>query len=133
MKRLYPKQKYDKFASIRDMLDFAAEKYGDKVQYRYFTKGTEIGEMTFRQFREAVDRVGTALAARGLRGATVAILAESRPEWMVSFCAVVCGGGMVVSSTKFSSYSYFRMEWYTPSPVPDMTTKRVPGARRMRP
>ncbi len=100
MKRLYPKQKYDKFASIRDMLDFAAEKYGDKVQYRYFTKGTEIGEMTFRQFREAVDRVGTALAARGLRGATVAILAESRPEWMVSFCAVVCGGGMVVPMDK---------------------------------
>ena len=29
------------------MLDYAAETYGDKVQYRYFTKGTEIGEMTF--------------------------------------------------------------------------------------
>ncbi len=100
LKRIYPKQKFDKFASIRDMLDFAAEQYGDKVQYRYFTKGTEIGEMTYRQFREDVDRVGTALAARGLRGATVAILAESRPQWMVAFCAVVCGGGMVVPMDK---------------------------------
>ena len=100
MKRILPKQKFDKFASIRDMLDYAAETYGDKVQYRYFTKGTEIGEMTYREFREDVDRVGTALAARGLRGATVAILAESRPEWMVSFCAVVCGGGMVVPMDK---------------------------------
>jgi long-chain acyl-CoA synthetase len=100
LKRILPKQKFDKFASIRDMLDYAAETYGDKVQYRYFTKGTEIGEMTYREFREDVDRVGTALAARGLRGATVAILAESRPEWMVSFCAVVCGGGMVVPMDK---------------------------------
>ncbi|MBR4054714.1 MAG: AMP-binding protein [Clostridia bacterium] len=100
MKRIYPKQKFDKFASICDMLDFAAEQYGDKVQYRYFTKGTEIGEMTYRRFREDVDCVGTALAARGLRGATVAILAESRPQWMVAFCAVVCGGGMVVPMDK---------------------------------
>ena len=100
LKKIFPKPQMDKFASIRDLLDFAAETYGDSVLYRYFTKGTEIGEMTYRQFREHVDRLGTALAARGLRGATVAILAESRPEWMVSFCSVVCGGGVVVPMDK---------------------------------
>ncbi len=100
LKKIFPKPQMDKFASVRDLLDFAAESYGDSILYRYFTKGTEIGEMTYRQFREQVDRLGTALAARGLRGATVAILAESRPEWMAAFCSAVCGGGVVVPMDK---------------------------------
>lgn len=100
LKRIYPKPQADKFASIRDILDYAADTYGDTVLYRYFVKGSEIGEITYRSFREQVDRLGTALAARGLRTATVAILAESRPEWMAAFSAVICGGGVVVPMDK---------------------------------
>lgn len=100
MKRVYPKPQADKFASIRDIFDYAADSYGDTVLYRYFVKGSEIGEMTYRAFRGQIDQIGTALAARGLRTATVAILAESRPEWMVAFGAVICGGGVVVPMDK---------------------------------
>ncbi len=100
MRKIFPKPQADKFASIRDILDYAAETYGDSVLYRYFVKGSELGEITYREFREQVNRIGTALAARGLRTATVAILAESRPEWMATFCAVVCGGGTVVPMDK---------------------------------
>lgn len=100
LKQYLPKPQIDKFASIRDILDYAASAYGDTILYRYFTEGSEIGELSYRQFREQVDCLGTALAARGLRTATVAVLSESRPEWMVSFCAVVCGGGVIVPMDK---------------------------------
>lgn len=100
MNKLYPKQQCEKFASIRDLLDTAASKYGDVVLYRYFVKGSEIGEITYGQFRADIDRIGTALSARGLRTATVAVLSESRPEWMVSMLASVCGGGVVIPMDK---------------------------------
>ncbi len=100
LKRVYPKPQADKFASIRDMLDYTASSYGDAILYRYFVEGSEIGEISYRQFREQVDCLGTALAARGLRTATIALLSESRPEWMTAFCAVVCGGGVVVPMDK---------------------------------
>ncbi len=100
MKQKYPKPQCEKFAGIRELLDHAASTYGDAVLYRYFKKGTEIGELTYKQMREQVDCLGTAIAARGLRTSTVAILSESRPEWMISFCAIVCGGGMAVPMDK---------------------------------
>lgn len=100
LKRYLPKPQIDKFASIRDILDYAASTYGDAILYRYFTDGSEIGELSYRQFREQVDALGTALAARGLRTSTIAVLSESRPEWMLTFCAVVCGGGVIVPMDK---------------------------------
>lgn len=100
MKRYLPKPQIDRFASIRDILDYSVSAYGDAILYRYFTDGSEIGELSYRQFREQVDALGTALAARGLRTSTVAVLSESRPEWMVTFCAVVCGGGVIVPMDK---------------------------------
>lgn len=100
MKRYLPKPQIDKFSSIRDILDYAASSYGDAILYRYFTNGSEIGEVSYRSFRSQVDALGTALAARGLRTSTIAVLSESRPEWMLSFCAVVCGGGVVVPMDK---------------------------------
>ena len=100
LKRHLPKPQIDKFASIRDLLDYAASSYGDRILYRYFTKGSEIGEISYREFRSQVDSLGTALAARGLRTSKIAVLSESRPEWMLTFFAVVCGGGVIVPMDK---------------------------------
>ena len=100
LKRHLPKPQIDKFASIRDLLDYAASSYGDRILYRYFTQGSEIGEISYREFRSQVDSLGTALAARGLRTSKIAVLSESRPEWMLTFFAVVCGGGVIVPMDK---------------------------------
>lgn len=100
LKRYLPKPQIDKFASIRDLLDYAASAYGDTILYRYFTQGSEIGEISYRDFRSQVDSLGTALAARGLRTSKIAVLAESRPEWMLTFFAVICGGGVIVPMDK---------------------------------
>lgn len=100
LKRYLPKPQIEKFAGIRDILDYAASTYGDAILYRYFTQGSEIGEISYRTFRSQVDSLGTALAARGLRTSTIAVLSESRPEWMLTFCAVVCGGGVIVPMDK---------------------------------
>lgn len=100
LKRYFPKPQIEKFAGIREILDYAASTYGDTVLYRYFTQGSEIGEISYRSFRSKVDSLGTALAARGLRTSTIAVLSESRPEWMLTFCAVVCGGGVIVPMDK---------------------------------
>ena len=100
LKRSLPKPQIDKFASIRDLLDHAASSYGDTILYRSFTQGSEIGEISYREFRSQVNSLGTALAARGLRTSKIAVLSESRPEWMLTFFAVVCGGGVIVPMDK---------------------------------
>lgn len=96
-KRQIPKRQIERFADLRDMLDYASAAYGENVLYRWM-KGNdlEISEMTFRKFRTNVNRLGTALTARGLRTSRIAILSESRPEWMTVFCSVICGDGLVI-------------------------------------
>lgn len=95
--RPLPKRQVDRFSNLRDLLDHSADRFGDKVLYKWFAKDrTTINEMTFRQFRSQVNYLGTALSARGLRDAKMAIVSEERPEWMMAFLSVLCGGGLAI-------------------------------------
>lgn len=97
LKNIYPPERYEKFTDIKYLVEASAEKYGDKTLFKYFDPdGSQVHEMSYAEFGEACNSFGTALSAYGLLGKRLAILSESRPEWVVSYVVAIGGGGVVI-------------------------------------
>lgn len=58
------------------------EKMGEKVEYK---------NITYKMLQEDINRLGTALIDLGLQGKRIAIIAENRYEWCLSYIATLCG------------------------------------------
>jgi len=90
-----------KIKSIKDMMETSVELYSDKTAFLYKPKGSDkYVPVTFRQFKDDVDALGTALIDLGLKGGRIAIIGENRYEWAVSYMAAVNGTGIVVPLDK---------------------------------
>ena len=90
-----------KVRDLRDLVNYAAAQYGDGAAYLYKEKlGGEYLPISFRQFREDVYSLGTALLAAGYKGKHIAVIGESRYEWIVTYFAVACGLGVIVPLDK---------------------------------
>ncbi|BCJ86844.1 long-chain-fatty-acid--CoA ligase [Effusibacillus dendaii] len=78
------------------LLDTAG-KYPDRVAVRYYDQS-----MTYQQLLDRVDRLATALAATGLqKGDRAAVMFPNRPEYIISYYAVLRAGGIVVQVNPF--------------------------------
>ncbi|NLW11735.1 MAG: AMP-binding protein [Clostridiaceae bacterium] len=56
--------------------------------------------VTYKKYSEDVDAFGTFLMSQGLKSARIAILAETRYEWYISYMSTVNGAGIVVPLDK---------------------------------
>jgi len=89
-----------KITSLKDMVKQSAEKFSN---YDAFTLKNSQGNfygITFRQFQDQMNALGTAMLDLGLKNAMVAVLSENRYEWCLSYLAVVNGAGVIVPLDK---------------------------------
>ncbi|MGE5474076.1 MAG: AMP-dependent synthetase/ligase [Ignavibacteriales bacterium] len=94
----YPVRPID---SLKDLLEQSCELFKRNKAFVYKKKGVdEIQSVTYGDFKSTVDAFGTALISLGLKDARIAILAENRYEWAVSYFAVAGGTGIVVPIDK---------------------------------
>ncbi|MDD2269039.1 MAG: AMP-binding protein [Eubacteriales bacterium] len=100
MSNVYYKIKYPKPESLRDMLKDSVAKYGDKACFRYVTASDDISSVSYNEFYSIINSLGTALTALGLPGRRIAILSESRYEWIASYITAIVGGGVVIPLDK---------------------------------
>ena len=90
-----------KVTDLRDLLNYAAMKYGSGEAYLYKEKvGGEYLPVSFARFREDVYSFGSALLADGYQGKHIAVIGENRYEWIVTYFAVACGLGVIVPLDK---------------------------------
>ena len=90
-----------KVTDLRDLMNYAASKYGSGAAYLYKEKvGGEYIPISFERFREDVYSFGSALLADGFRGKHIAVIGENRYEWIVTYFAVACGLGVIVPLDK---------------------------------
>ena len=94
------KNVYSMPESIRAVLKESAEKYGDKIFYKYFTAPNEVSEMSYRQLYSTYKRVGSAICSLGLNGKKIAIIGDNSPMWMISLMAVIGSGSVAVPLDK---------------------------------
>ncbi len=97
-KRLH---KCDKFASLKEMINLSAQKHGDKPAFRFKTdKPGEFRNITFNEFLNDINALGTKLINMGLSDKRIAIISDNRYEWALAYMAIACGTGVVVPLDK---------------------------------
>lgn len=97
-KRLH---KCDKFANLKEMINLSAQKHGDKPAIRFKTdKPGEFRNITFNDFLNDINALGTKLINMGLSDKRIAIISDNRYEWALAYMAIACGTGVVVPLDK---------------------------------
>ncbi len=78
---------------LYDVLAIAAVDHADKPATTFFG-----AELTFREIKRRVDRLATALAARGIvKGDRVGIMLPNSPQYIISAFAILRLGGIIVN------------------------------------
>ena len=96
-----PLYKVEKITDLKDMINKSVEKFSDRPAYVFKTeKKGEFKEITYKQLKNDIDSLGTALINLGLEGKRVAVIGENRYEWGVTYLAVVNGTGIIVPLDK---------------------------------
>ena len=89
--------KVEKITDLKDMITKSAEKFGDKAAFRY---KEDVGNISFKEFYNQINALGTQLIEMGLKGKKIAVISENRYEWCLTYMATVCGVGCVVPLDK---------------------------------
>lgn len=98
--KLYPAKE---FYTIREIIKDAVKKYASNTAFIIKNKAgsnEKYTKITYKQFDEEIDALGTALIKRGLKGKRIAIISPNRYEWALSYFATVNGTGIVVPLDK---------------------------------
>lgn len=91
------------FNNIREIIKNAVKKHPEnKAFILKEKKDKEIiyKDITYKQFDEDIDGLGTALINMGLKGKRIAIIGKNRYEWILSYLSVINGTGIVVPLDK---------------------------------
>lgn len=99
MLKQYDLYSHTKVSTIKELLDYCADSYGEKTAFIYADKKAETS-VSFRQFRSDVNAFGTYLYANGYYCKHVAVLGENSYEWILTHFAVTCGGNVIVPIDK---------------------------------
>lgn len=89
-------------SDLKDMLKQSVQLFGEKTAFR-LKPNKEIEEyvdISYNQFGDDINNLGTALLNLGLKDETINIISDNRYEWAVSYLAVVNGVGIVAPLDK---------------------------------
>jgi len=107
MEEWYIVAKYENLYEVRpirdlkDMITSSVELFGEKAAFLVKRGGSaDYTPVSYRQFKQDIDALGTALVNLGLKDKRIAIISENRYEWNVSYLAVLCGTGIAVPLDK---------------------------------
>ena len=95
----YPLHKANKFKNFRELINGAPSCYGGRDMFRIKQNGAVRG-ISAEEFWAMVEGLGSALLEMGLLDAKVAVIGDALLEWIVTYYAAVCGGGVIVPVDK---------------------------------
>lgn len=85
---------------LRDMLEQSAKLFGDKNAFMVKNADDKYEGITYSQFKDDVDALGTALMDLGLKDRFIAVIGENRYEWCVTYLSAANGTGTIVPLDK---------------------------------
>ena len=101
-KKNYPLYETTHFSDIREMVENAGKRFGDRPAFHYkkVPNAKEVSVFTYAESRDYVRALGTELIAMGMRDTNVAIVGEASPEWVFSYFALMSIGAVTVPIDK---------------------------------
>lgn len=100
LEKIYPAEKFD---TIREYINKAVEKYGDKEAFIVKNKEKKEGKytkITYKQFKKDIEELGTGLIEMGLQGKKIAVIGNNTYEWATTYISVLCGVGIIIPLDK---------------------------------
>lgn len=98
-KKKYENQLYDVsyFETLKELVDNSVLKFSDRAAYMYKDDHKEpFKTMTYAEFKDDQNAIGTALIERGFKGSKIAVIGDNSHRWALSYYSVVCGVGVIV-------------------------------------
>lgn len=87
--------------TIKQLITETIEEHPDNVAYMYKkTHGETYQGVTYAEFAEAYNSLGTELLHMGLKDAKIAVLGENSWKWALTYLTVVSGVGVIVPIDK---------------------------------
>lgn len=83
-------------SNLKDMLEQSTKLFGEKDAFWLKAKNDSYEGVTYKDLKNEVDALGTALVKLGLKDKFIAVIGENRYEWCVTYLAAVNGTGIVV-------------------------------------
>ncbi|MBE6701145.1 MAG: AMP-dependent synthetase [Ruminococcaceae bacterium] len=83
------------FASIKELMQTAAKEGGEKLAFRY-KKGGKVVDVTYTEFYNTTQALGTALSHRGLTDGHLACIGENSYNWIVAYLTVLQSKGVYI-------------------------------------
>ncbi len=95
----YPLYEIDTVSNLKELLNYCAEKHGDKVAFVWESKDKHFS-VSFNDFKADVNALAAYFVSLGFVNEKVAILGENSYEWIVAFFAIAISGNVVVPIDK---------------------------------
>ena len=108
LKPVYPSEEHE---NVPALLDYAAEEYGDDIAFilkdkKAGKKGKPVyRNITYRELKEDVIRLGAGMLASGIRNARIAIIGENSYHWQLAYLSAMSGLGICVPLDKGLPYT----------------------------
>ena len=87
--------KVTKVKSIKEMLDLAVKEAGNKNAFEY-KNGDKIVKITYKQYVDDINSLGTALASLNMHNKPVAIIGENSYKWLTVYLCMLQSTGVFV-------------------------------------
>lgn len=91
--------KVREFSTIKELLQQTVELYGERNAFEIKLKNS-TKFITFNEYVNEINALGTALLSMGYRGKHLAVSANNRYEWCLSYMAIINGVGVAVPIDK---------------------------------
>ncbi len=91
--------KAQKFENLKQLLANTKEKFGTNTAFKFKTTDS-MKIMTYDEYIEEIEALGTALISIGLKDKKIGIISENRYEWEEAYLSITCGTGIAVPLDK---------------------------------
>ncbi len=95
----YPYYDFPDMRDLKQLIDYAAESYGEKVAFM-FEKDKENVCVSFEQFKNDIYALGTYFYSIGLKNEKIALIGENSYEWVTTYLATVGSSNVIVPIDK---------------------------------
>lgn len=95
----YPLYKIEPVGNLKDLVNFAAEKYARKPAFT-FVRNKEVHSVSYYKFKLDVDALSTGFLDIKIENAKIAVIGENSYEWILTYFAAVNSGNVIVPLDK---------------------------------
>ncbi len=98
MNKNYALNEVTKVTSIKEMLEIAVQEAGDKIAFEYKdeTSKENIIKVTYQEFVQDTEELGTAISSIGMIDKHIAIIGENSYKWLTVYLTVLKSTGVFV-------------------------------------